>query len=74
MIIGERIREARTRNGWTQEQVAGWTGLSAVEIAHYEAGRRKPASGNLTKLARGLRVSADWLLGLEDGGEPKDAA
>ncbi len=35
-------------------------------ISHYEHGRRAPGAKNLRKLCRALRVSADWLLELED--------
>ena len=81
MTIGERIREVRDRNGWTQAQVADWSGLSAdvrdrngwakgqvaalsaAHIAQFEAGR-DPSARNLAKLATGLRVTSDWLLGI----------
>ena len=63
--IGDRLREVRERNGWTQAQVGEWTGIAPVQVAHYEAGRREPNAANLAALASGLRVSADWLLGLE---------
>ena len=62
--IGARLKEARERNKWTQVQVAQWTGIDAMTINHYEWGRRVPGPENLAKLAKGLRVSADWLLGL----------
>lgn len=68
--ICDRIRIARTRNGWTQEQVDGWCELPKGTVAQYELGTRKPASGAIRKLAVGLRVSADWLLGIE----PQDPA
>lgn len=66
-VLAKRLREARTRNGWTQEQVADWAGLkTSTELSHYESGRREPGAVRLKRLAEGLRVSADWLLGLED--------
>ena len=65
MNLEKRLREARESHGWTQAQVAKWAGLTAIEVAHYELGRRKPRPENLKKLAIGLRVSVDWLLGLD---------
>lgn len=63
--IAKRIREARVRNGWTQAQVAGWAGLSTNNISQFEGGSRTPSAANIAKLATGLRVSSDWLLGIE---------
>ncbi len=65
--IPDRIRIARTRNGWTQAQVAGWTGISAAHIGQFEAGR-VPSVPNLVRLAVGLRVKLDWLGGLDPRG------
>ena len=65
MDLSDRLRQARRRNHWTQVQVAEWSDLDPAEIAHYESGRRKPRPENLKKLAIGLRVSTDWLLGLK---------
>jgi transcriptional regulator with XRE-family HTH domain len=68
--IAKRIREARERNGWTQAQVAEWTGLTPSNVSHFESGQRAPSALGLARIARGLRVSADWILGLETKGEP----
>jgi transcriptional regulator with XRE-family HTH domain len=62
--LARRIREARERNGWTQQQVAGWAGLTPAQLSRYEAGTEAPGAKNLARLANGLRVTADWLLGL----------
>lgn len=63
--IGERIREVRTRNGWTLVQVAEWSGIDHTAISRYEADSHAPNAENIARLARGLRVSSDWLLGIE---------
>ena len=63
--IGARLKEARERNKWTQIQVAEWTGIDAMTLSHYESGRREPGPANLAKLAKGLRVTSDYLLGIE---------
>lgn len=60
-----RLRERRTKNDWTQEQVAEWAGMDPTALSHFEAGRRLPSCENLFKLCQGLRCSADDLLGIE---------
>lgn len=70
--LAGRIREARVRNGWTQAQVEEWSGLPRGVVAQFEAASRAPSFENLIRLANGLRVSTDWLLGLDPG--PRDAA
>ena len=63
--IANRIREARVRNNWTQTQVAEWTGLVPAAVSHFETGKRTPSALSLAKFCKGLRVSADWILGIE---------
>ncbi len=63
--LGARIREIRERNHWTQEQVGPWCGMSGNMIAQFELERSLPNADNLAKLAKGLRVTSDWLLGIE---------
>lgn len=61
-VTARRLREVRKRNGWTQTEAATFCGLHQSQIAHFEGGRA-PSADNLLKLAVGLRVTADWLLG-----------
>ena len=72
-IFGQRLREARTLRGWTQEQLAKESGISAAVISHFETGTRQRASAaNLVKLATGLSISVDYLLGRTDQAELRD--
>lgn len=64
-ILGQRIREARQRLELTQKQLGELARLSDMAVCHFECGRRLPSAKNLAALAVALRVSADWLLGLE---------
>ncbi len=64
VLVGERIRELRDRNGWTLEQAGGYCGIPLGQMSRFENGTA-PGSRTLAKLAVGLRVSADWLLGIE---------
>ncbi len=61
--LGDRLREARGET--TQEKAARDCRVNPTALSHWELNRREPSCTNLRRLARGLRVSADWLLGLE---------
>ena len=66
-IFGRRLRQRRTLRGWTQEQLATESRVSAAVISHFETGTRQRASAaNLVKLAKALSVSVDYLLGRTD--------
>ena len=72
-IFGQRLREARTARSWTQEQLAGKSGVTAAVISHFETGTRQQASAdNLVKLATALSISVDYLLGRTDQTELHD--
>jgi transcriptional regulator with XRE-family HTH domain len=62
--IGDSLRAARTRLGWTRETLAHHSGISWSAIAQIESGRRKDARlGTLSALAEALGVSVDYLIG-----------
>ena len=61
--IGDRIREARTRLGLTQVQLAQQVGVSSQTVWSWEAGRVRPKHEHLEELAFRCEVSAAWLLG-----------
>lgn len=61
--IMRTICAARSRRGLSQEGLASRCGIAASAISHYETGRRRPDLQNLVKLADGLGVSIDYLLG-----------
>jgi len=61
--IGERIREARTKLGLTQAQLASQVGVSSQTVWSWEAGRVKPTHEHLEELAFRCQVSTAWLLG-----------
>ncbi|MFE0461410.1 ATP-binding protein [Kitasatospora sp. NPDC058965] len=56
MRFGGMVREYRLRRGWTQEDLAEESGVSAHAISMLEAGRRKPRLSSVTALARALRL------------------
>ena len=46
MIIGKRIKNARTKKGLTQEELGKLLGVSKVSICGYERGTRTPTMEN----------------------------
>lgn len=70
-ILGEKLRRARLRKGWTLRDVTAHTaGLGRQvdygNISAYERGLQRPNPGTLLVLARALDLDMDDLL---DGGQ-----
>jgi transcriptional regulator with XRE-family HTH domain len=62
--IGESLRAARARLGWSRETLAFHSGVSWSAIAQIESGRRKDVRlSSLSALADALGVSSDYLIG-----------
>ena len=64
-ILAKRLQELRLKNNLSQLQMAQRTNLSPSVISSYETGARTPSLENLITIATTLRVSTDYLLGLE---------
>jgi transcriptional regulator with XRE-family HTH domain len=62
-ILAKRLKEARVKKGWTQEELAGRLGVTNGTVSGYERNYREPDTITLSKIADLLDVSADWLLG-----------
>lgn len=60
--FGNRLRELRAQRGLSQQQLADATAVSRTSIAMYEAGRRLPDVGMLSRLAESLGVESYVLL------------
>src|SRR5262249_35821690 len=64
--LGERLRAAREKRGWTQEEVARRAQLPRQAISRLERGERTHVRSDvLGRLAMALAVSADFLLSLD---------
>jgi len=62
--IGESLKTARARLGWSREALAFHSGVSWSAIAQIESGRRKDVRlSSLSALADALGVSIDYLAG-----------
>ena len=71
MTLGEKIREARRKCSFSQEQLAEKMSVSRSAVAKWETDKGLPDVGNLKILARLLNVSVDQLL---DEGQPHNAS
>ena len=67
MEISERLKQARTVSGMTQEQVAGNIMVSRVPLSHWENGKTLPDIASLISLSDLYQISLDELL----KGDPK---
>ena len=69
--VGERVRRSRRAQDLTQAALAERSKVNAITISRLEKGTAKAVyADTVAALARGLHVSADYLLGLaerEDG-------
>lgn len=62
--LASRCIELRTARGWTQKDVARYTGLTQGQISHIETARvTKSAPRTVEKLARLFGVTPDYLTG-----------
>lgn len=62
MNFGERLKELRSKNKFTQSELAKLAGLHYTQIGRYEKGKTMPSSDILKKLADVLSVSIDYLI------------
>lgn len=60
--FGENVRLARHQRGWTQEDLAGETGLAVVQVSRIERGKREIRLTTLLRLLDGLDVQPETLL------------
>lgn len=61
---GERLKEMRERRGLSQTDLEQIAGISNMQISRYESGKSEPTPEVIVKLANGLNVTTDYLLGL----------
>ncbi|CAK0761024.1 hypothetical protein CCP4SC76_3420008 [Gammaproteobacteria bacterium] len=66
LLIAGRIKQARERSGYTQEQLANMLGWTRARIGNYELGARSPGPEEAVLLANKLNVRAAWLLCIDD--------
>ncbi|MGH7866493.1 MAG: helix-turn-helix domain-containing protein [Candidatus Dormibacteraceae bacterium] len=73
--LGRRVRELRTKRGWSQEEFGLISGLHRTFVAHIELGHKNLSFDSLTTLTTHLGVSLERLVsGLEDRARADDLA
>lgn len=70
-ICGDRVKEARSRLRLTQSDLAAKLQLAGIiierdSVSRIEIGTRFVADYELRELAKILKVSVNWLLGIEN--------
>lgn len=70
-VFPERLKQARASTKMTQAELAKESGLSCATISSYERGLKAPNVSIAAAIARVLRVSIDWLVGLDDNQTPQ---
>jgi transcriptional regulator with XRE-family HTH domain len=72
--LGHRVRELRSRKGWTLDQLAKEAGVSKGFISAVENGHNQASGRILLRLARALGASIDFLMKGDDGTDADHAA
>lgn len=67
-MFGERLKELRKKNGYTQVSFADKLHVSKGTVAMWEMGKRKPGFEMLCTLSELFDVRIDYLLGKSDDG------
>ena len=67
MTFGEKVRELRTRNGYSQEQLAQMTGVTRRTVRNWETEGKYPRTRALyAKLAAALGCNEEYLRGEQE--------
>lgn len=73
MSFGDRIKELRIENAWTQEYVCEKLNISSGALSRYETSMYEPKSLELIKdFANLFGVTTDYLLGKSDIRNPEN--
>lgn len=62
----QRLVEARKKCGLSQTQVAEHLMITQQQLSRYEKGSNEPPIRYLIQLCKLYKVSADWVLGLDE--------
>jgi len=75
MSLGERLKIARERKGWSQRELARQAHVRYATISELENGIRTAMNTDTAKkIARSLGVSVDYLIGTFEEEEDEGAA
>lgn len=65
MKFGSKLKQLRTGQKLTQQQLADRLGVAKSVVSYYESGDRYPSYDILVKIARTFHVTTDYLLDVE---------
>ena len=71
-IIGQRIRNYRSRRGWSQEKLAEMAGCHPTYIGQVERGEKNATMESIAKISSALGVSLSELFELIGGELPPE--
>lgn len=60
--LGQRLREARLKKGYTQQQLATMANMGNVYLGEIERGLKMPSLSSFIRIIEALDVSADYIL------------
>lgn len=63
MIVGERLKIARKKKGYSQQELGDLLGVSKVSVCSYEKGIRTPNMKNFLDLIDILDIEPNYILG-----------
>ena len=66
LSFGERIRLLREENGLNQTQLGKAVNMTQRKISYIECGKYEPSIDDIVALCKFFKVSADYILGLEN--------
>ena len=72
-LFGERLRSVRQGKKEPQSALAALLGISVTQISDMENGKTGTSMERLKIICEHYKISADYLLGLEDEGRPDDS-
>jgi len=69
--IGQRIKHLREKKELTQKQLADLVGITEASLSRYENDLREPKAEIVSRIAKALNTTTDFLLGLHISEEYK---
>ena len=76
--LGERLKYARKKNGYTQDSLAEIIGVSRGVIFNLEKNKTEPQSIVINAICQTLKINKDWLVSgigeIEDNSETSKSA
>ena len=65
-IFSERLKTARKKSPFSQKELAEMIGIATRNYQRYESGENEPSLQTLSKLAKILDTSSDYLIGIAE--------